>query len=74
MDYRKALNGCARTSPECRDEQPSLADEALAGARRCSVADPTGFMHFARADIEHREIEERLKDWREVDVPLAPTC
>ena len=35
------------------------------------MADPTGFMHFSRVNIDHRPVDERVKDWREVDVPLT---
>jgi glutamate synthase (NADPH) small chain len=35
------------------------------------VADPTGFVKFARAEVEHRPVEERIRDWEEIDRPLA---
>ncbi len=35
------------------------------------MGNPTGFMNFARADIEHRPIAERIKDWYEIDRLLA---
>ncbi|MEW6719050.1 MAG: glutamate synthase subunit beta [Thermodesulfobacteriota bacterium] len=31
---------------------------------------PTGFMEFDREEPPHRPVEERVKDYREVDVPL----
>jgi len=33
------------------------------------MADPTGFLHYPRVEIEHRPIPERILDWREVDRP-----
>jgi len=35
------------------------------------VGNPTGFMQFSRVDIDHRPVEERVRDWQEVDVPLG---
>jgi glutamate synthase (NADPH/NADH) small chain len=35
------------------------------------VADPTGFLEFSRVEAGHRPVSQRVKDWREVDVPLA---
>ncbi|MHB1037682.1 MAG: glutamate synthase subunit beta [Pirellulales bacterium] len=36
------------------------------------MAKPTGFMEFSRAEVPHRHIEERVLDYREIDLPLAP--
>ena len=33
------------------------------------MADPTGFVHFQRADVAHRPVVERIADYRELDVP-----
>jgi len=35
------------------------------------VADPTGFVEFARVEVGHRPIQERVRDWKEIDRPLA---
>jgi len=35
------------------------------------MADPRGFMTYPRVEPEHRPIDERVKDWYEVDRPLA---
>ncbi len=35
------------------------------------MANPTGFIDFPRVENEHRPVEERLRDWREIDLPLA---
>jgi NAD(P)H-dependent glutamate synthase small subunit len=35
------------------------------------VADPTGFVDYQRAEVPHRPVEERVGDWREVDLPMA---
>ena len=34
------------------------------------MGNPTGFTQFPRVDIDHRPIRERVRDWREVDMPL----
>lgn len=36
------------------------------------MAHPTGFIEFPRVDAGHRPVEERVRDWREIDLPLAP--
>ncbi len=35
------------------------------------MAKPTGFIEFQRVEVPHRPIEERIRDWYEVDRPLA---
>jgi glutamate synthase (NADPH/NADH) small chain len=35
------------------------------------VANPTGFIEFARVEPSHRPISERIRDWREIDMPLV---
>ncbi|MFZ5830372.1 MAG: glutamate synthase subunit beta [Planctomycetota bacterium] len=35
------------------------------------MAKPTGFIEFKRCEIPHRPIEERVKDWYEIDEPLV---
>lgn len=35
------------------------------------MGNPTGFLDFRRAEIGHRPIEERIRDWEETDRPLA---
>jgi glutamate synthase (NADPH/NADH) small chain len=40
--------------------------------RRCTVTDPKGFMKFQREDIGHRPVEQRVKDFAEMDLPLTP--
>jgi glutamate synthase (NADPH/NADH) small chain len=35
------------------------------------MASPTGFLEFSRVETPHRPVEERIKDWREVDRPLV---
>jgi len=35
------------------------------------MAKPTGFMEYARQEPAHREVAERLKDYREILVPLS---
>ena len=34
------------------------------------MGNPMGFMQFPRVDIDHRAVDDRIKDWSEVDVPL----
>jgi len=36
------------------------------------VAKPTGFLEYPRQEIDHRPVEERIRDYRELDLPLAP--
>lgn len=40
--------------------------------RRCTLTDPRGFLRFQRKDIGHRSVEERVKDFAEMDLPLTP--
>jgi glutamate synthase (NADPH/NADH) small chain len=35
------------------------------------MANPSGFKQFERADIPHRPVAERIKDWYEIDRPLV---
>ncbi|MBN2218570.1 MAG: glutamate synthase subunit beta, partial [Pirellulales bacterium] len=35
------------------------------------MADPQGFLKYPRVEADHRPIAERIKDWYEVDRPLA---
>ena len=35
------------------------------------MANPTGFKQFTRAEIPHRPVSERIKDWYEIDQPLV---
>ena len=35
------------------------------------MGNPTGFLEFSRVEIGHRSVEERIKDWHEIDRPLA---
>ena len=35
------------------------------------MASPTGFTQFARVEVEHRPVKERIKDWHEIDRPLV---
>jgi glutamate synthase (NADPH/NADH) small chain len=35
------------------------------------VANPTGFKQFARVEVGHRSVHERIKDWHEIDRPLV---
>jgi glutamate synthase (NADPH/NADH) small chain len=35
------------------------------------MGNPTGFKQFQRVEVPHRPIEERIKDWYEVDRPLV---
>ncbi len=35
------------------------------------MASPTGFIEYARAELPHRPIAERIKDWHEIDRPLV---
>ncbi len=35
------------------------------------MANPTGFKQFARTELPHRPVSERIKDWYEVDQPLV---
>lgn len=35
------------------------------------MADPTGFIEYERADVGHRPIDARIRDWREIDRPLS---
>ena len=36
------------------------------------MGNPSGFLLFPRVDIDHRPVEERVHDFKEVDVPLGP--
>ena len=33
------------------------------------MGDPKGFMNIARSDVQHRPVERRIKDYKEVNVP-----
>ena len=35
------------------------------------MANPTGFIQFDRVEIAHRAIEERVRDFSEIDLPFA---
>jgi len=35
------------------------------------MGNPTGFQQFQRIEVPHRPIEERIRDWEEVDQPLV---
>jgi glutamate synthase (NADPH) small chain len=35
------------------------------------MANPTGFVQFARVEVGHRPVAERIKDWQEIDQPLV---
>jgi glutamate synthase (NADPH/NADH) small chain len=35
------------------------------------VPNPTGFVDYQRAEVAHRPVEERIRDWRETDLPMA---
>ncbi len=35
------------------------------------MANPTGFMQYPRVEVEHRPIEQRIRDWYEVDRRLV---
>lgn len=35
------------------------------------MAKPTGFMEFSRRDVPHRPVDERLKDYFEINLPLG---
>lgn len=35
------------------------------------MGNPSGFMQIPRGEVEHRPIEDRIKDWYEVDRPLV---
>ena len=35
------------------------------------MGNPTGFKQFTRAEIPHRPVSERIKDWYEIDRPLV---
>jgi len=35
------------------------------------VASPTGFLEFARVEVGHRAVPQRIKDWEEIDQPLT---
>ena len=34
------------------------------------MANPTGFQQFGRVEVGHRAVQERIKDWHEIDRPL----
>lgn len=35
------------------------------------MASPTGFLEYPRAEIPHRPVEQRIRDWHEIDMPLV---
>lgn len=35
------------------------------------MGNPSGFIQFARVEVGHRPVEERVRDYQEVDLPLA---
>ena len=35
------------------------------------MANPTGFLEFGRVEVGHRPVEERIRDWYEIDRPLV---
>jgi glutamate synthase (NADPH/NADH) small chain len=38
------------------------------------MGNPTGFMQISRGEVGHRPIEERIKDWYEIDRPLVQSA
>lgn len=36
------------------------------------MTDPRGFLKYKRQDVEHRSIDERVKDFAEINLPLTP--
>ena len=37
------------------------------------MASPTGFLQYGRVEVGHRSVEERIRDWHEIDLPLVNT-
>ncbi|NUQ62121.1 MAG: glutamate synthase subunit beta [Pirellulales bacterium] len=35
------------------------------------MASPTGFLQFSRIEVGHRPVQERIRDWYEIDRPLV---
>lgn len=35
------------------------------------MANPTGFLEYARVEVPHRPVAERIRDWHEIDMPLV---
>ena len=35
------------------------------------MADPFGFLKHARKENPYRKVDERIKDWRELQIPLS---
>ena len=35
------------------------------------MANPTGFLEYPRVEVGHRPIQERIRDWHEIDQPLV---
>ncbi len=35
------------------------------------MVNPTGFIEFQRAEVGHRPIRQRIRDWEEIDQPLT---
>jgi glutamate synthase (NADPH/NADH) small chain len=35
------------------------------------MANPTGFLEYPRVETPHRSVQERIADWREIDMPLT---
>ena len=35
------------------------------------MTNPIGFLQFPRVEVGHRPVEERIRDWREIDRPLV---
>ena len=35
------------------------------------MANPTGFLEYARVEVPHRPVAERIRDWHEIDQPLV---
>ena len=38
------------------------------------MGNPTGFMQFGRVESDHRPVEERVRDWREIELPLIDSA
>ena len=38
------------------------------------MASPSGFLDFPRVETEHRPVQERVQDWREIDLPLLESA
>ncbi len=49
----------------------TFAERKATFVRRPALAKSTGFLEYPRVEVGHRAVAERIRDWREIDLPLV---